>query len=421
MAGKELQDLVGDTALRKAREICYFLKRDRPVLITGNTGTGKSQLAKEVAKKIGHYAELSCVDTNDDLFRSTLFGHKKGAFTGATRDELGILGIAKTEVTKTVILDEIGDLPKSTQAGLLRLIQERKYRRLGETNDQKTDVRFIAVTNKPEAIRKDLLARFTKVVIPRLAKRRDEIPLMCQTILTKLGVNCISAEAMICIMNHKWQANFRELENTFEEIRAQKIIEKLDASIWEAKSINEIDLPFLELSMFPYHIREDWEEWVDAGKPHTEDPSPLEEIKKLEVARSSFPQDCLNLYVGFSNYILPKKKSGEVRDHLKRRIGCLDIWYRINERKRLNKEKKKAGNLLTAISNANKAEIEMTFKIILSRYELEEIRNFYWKSISYLNLTTWSAAHKQSGVGDVKTVKKAFEDFGLKPIETKSK
>ena len=408
MSETEIDGLLGLSMLSAAKKISYYVNRNKPVLVTGETGTGKSWLAKIVAGKFDDFIEISCVDTNDNLFRSSLFGHKKGAFTGATENSPGVIENAKNGV---VILDEIGDLPKETQGALLRLIQERKYRILGGIDDKETDVRFIAVTNKPDKLRLDLDARFVKIQIPSLNKRRDELPSMIREILIKLSVNSITAEAMICLMSYKWKTNFRQLETVLEGVIAEQVINSTSSFNWGKKLKNEVVVTKVELKMLPPALRIYFEDWIEEGKPSSEYPSPFEKIETLEIGSSNFCQEALKLYVDFSKHIISKP-----RDPFKFKTSHLDKWFHTYRKTVDSKSPKESESKplkkRTLLINMTKGETETFLLTYLSKFTIDQVKHLYWESIGKLGYSSYSAGGRKAGVSD-KTVKDNFEKYGI--------
>ncbi|HWT83989.1 MAG TPA: sigma 54-interacting transcriptional regulator, partial [Candidatus Methylomirabilis sp.] len=205
---------------------------DSTVLIYGETGTGKELIARAIhdrsARRHRPLVRVDCGAFSAGLVESELFGHVKGAFTGAVANKKGLFEIAHEG---TVFLDEIGDLSPLIQVKLLRVIQEREFMRVGETQTVNVDVRLISATNKnleQEVIsgkfREDLFYRLNVVHLhmPPLRERREDIPLLAQFFLEKyskdLGKNVrsISSYALDTLMNYNFPGNVRELENIIE-------------------------------------------------------------------------------------------------------------------------------------------------------------------------------------------------------------
>lgn len=205
---------------------------EMPVLILGESGTGKELLAKAIHnlsnRKKGTFVAINCGALPESLLESEMFGYKKGAFTDAKADKLGRFDRARGG---TLFLDEIGDLPKSVQVKLLRVLQERVYEPLGSTEPVKSDVRIIAATNRDlnkmvelGEFRQDLFYRIhvMPMTLPPLRERPDDIPLLVEhfiahfnTIFTRF-VESVAPEAMSILLSHRYQGNIRELENILQ-------------------------------------------------------------------------------------------------------------------------------------------------------------------------------------------------------------
>jgi transcriptional regulator with PAS, ATPase and Fis domain len=202
------------------------------VLITGESGTGKELIARAIVfnsdRKEKPYLTINCGAIPENLLESELFGHVRGAFTGAIRDHLGVLEAADGG---TLFLDEIGEIPLEAQVKLLRFLQEGECRRVGDTKVKKLDVRIIAATNRDleEAVRdgsfrEDLFYRLNviPVFLPPLRERREDIPPLAAHLLQRLcdahsrNVTGLSPEALKAFMNYRWPGNVREMENAIE-------------------------------------------------------------------------------------------------------------------------------------------------------------------------------------------------------------
>jgi transcriptional regulator with PAS, ATPase and Fis domain len=215
--------------LETARQIA---PTDCSVLLTGESGTGKELFAKYIhlnSKRLeGPFFAMNCGAFTEELLSNELFGHEKGAFTGAITMKKGLIEMASEG---TLFLDEITEMPPSMQVKLLRVIQEKEVLRVGGTEPLKVDVRFIAATNRDiqDAIknghfRQDLYFRLNVVSlhIPPLLERRDDIPLLSYYFLKKYAARMkkditeISQDAMNVLMNYDLPGNVRELENIIE-------------------------------------------------------------------------------------------------------------------------------------------------------------------------------------------------------------
>jgi DNA-binding NtrC family response regulator len=199
------------------------------VLITGESGTGKELLARAIhynsLRKDKPFVAVDCASLTESLLESELFGHAKGAFTGAVNNKKGLFEVADGG---TLFLDEVGNIPLSTQAKLLRVIQEREFKAVGETKVRKANIRLITATNKDlsglvgeQKFREDLFYRINifPIRVPPLRERREDIPVLAFHFLRAFSdeleksVAQISVEAMNMLVRHDWPGNVRELEN----------------------------------------------------------------------------------------------------------------------------------------------------------------------------------------------------------------
>ena len=225
--------ITGSDLLKKVlRKVEQVASTDATVLITGETGTGKELLARAVHNLSGRrdrpLVKVNCAALPANLIESELFGHEKGAFTGALSRKIGRFELANGG---TIFLDEIGDLHQDLQAKLLRVLQEGEFERLGSSDTIKVDVRIIAATNRnlDEAIvknefREDLFYRLSVFPIesPPLRKRKEDIPLLVKHFVKryskKMGkkIDKIQKKVMAQFINYEWPGNVRELENVIE-------------------------------------------------------------------------------------------------------------------------------------------------------------------------------------------------------------
>jgi Nif-specific regulatory protein len=226
--------IVGESG--KITEILGLISRIAPtestVLILGESGTGKELAARAIHqnsnRKNKPFVAVNCAALTDSLLESELFGHERGAFTGAIGEKKGQFEIAEGG---TIFLDEVGELAFSHQAKLLRVLQERELVRVGGIKAKKIDVRIIAATNrnlkeevKNGRFREDLYFRLNVISLcmPPLRERLEDVPLLARFFLAKHNGRCkrnisgISADAKLCLQNYEWAGNVRELENIIE-------------------------------------------------------------------------------------------------------------------------------------------------------------------------------------------------------------
>jgi transcriptional regulator with GAF, ATPase, and Fis domain len=205
---------------------------DSTVLIHGETGTGKELIARaihNISSRCGRsFVKLNCAAIPLDLLESELFGHEKGAFTGAIAQKIGRFELADKG---TLFLDEVGDIPPALQPKLLRVLQEQEFERLGSTRTHQVDVRLVAATNRDLAdmvkhreFRDDLYYRLNvfPVVLPPLRERRDDIPALVthfvEMFTRRMGkeIEHIPAETLSAFTSYQWPGNIRELQNLIE-------------------------------------------------------------------------------------------------------------------------------------------------------------------------------------------------------------
>jgi transcriptional regulator with AAA-type ATPase domain len=245
--------IVGDHPLmRKALEVGAALAPSvAPIFILGETGTGKELFARFVHRlsdrPTKHFVPINCAAIPKDLVESILFGHKKGAFTGAIRDQTGKFDQADSG---TLFLDEIGELPVSTQAKLLRVLEDRLVEPLGDKKPHKVNVRIIAATNKDLGkvirdgqFREDLYYRLNvgEIQLPPLRERKSDIPKIALHILDQINSSLrkpkrLSTSALTRLQNHSWPGNVRDLENVIERsarLTRQEVLNADDLMILE--------------------------------------------------------------------------------------------------------------------------------------------------------------------------------------------
>src|SRR5688572_25371020 len=237
---RQLQDrgafgeLVGNS--ESMRAIYALIEQVAPssasVLLTGDSGTGKELVARTLHQKSPRrdkpFVAINCSAIPESLMESELFGHEKGAFTGAASRRQGCFELADTG---TLLLDEIAEMPAMLQAKLLRVIEERSVRRLGSRKEISVDVRLLAATNRnPEeavrggSLREDLLYRLNvfRIGLPPLRERKEDLPLLAQHLVTQLAekhnrpARFLSSGAIAALQYHAWPGNVRELRNVIE-------------------------------------------------------------------------------------------------------------------------------------------------------------------------------------------------------------
>jgi Nif-specific regulatory protein len=260
------QDMVGQNPRMKA--VYELIRRvagtESTVLIQGESGTGKELVARAIhassRRAEGPFVAINCAAITETLLESELFGHEKGAFTGAVAQKRGKLEIANGG---TLFLDEIGELAPSLQAKLLRVLQEREFEHVGGTRALKADVRVVAATNRNLAqaveagtFRGDLYYRLkvVAVTVPPLRERKEDIPVLAEHFVALAARKCtvrpkpLSAAARACLINYDWPGNVRELENAIERAvvlgSAESILpEDLPEEIFEAEAAGAAPSP----------------------------------------------------------------------------------------------------------------------------------------------------------------------------------
>jgi DNA-binding NtrC family response regulator len=205
---------------------------ESPILIQGETGTGKSELARWLHRQSSRASEpileLNCGGLSKEFLETELFGHEKGAFTGAISAKVGLLEAAHRG---TIFLDEIGDMDLQIQPKILKALEEKRFRRLGEVQDRKVDFRLIAATHRKldrlvqdQLFRSDLFYRISaiQISVPPLRERAEDIPGFAQLLLNRLTADCgrenmhLSQSALMKLQRHSWPGNIRELRNVLE-------------------------------------------------------------------------------------------------------------------------------------------------------------------------------------------------------------
>ncbi|HTM50537.1 MAG TPA: sigma-54 dependent transcriptional regulator [Bryobacteraceae bacterium] len=231
LSRSEFEGIVGNSPLmwEMFSKIRRIAPHYRTVLVTGETGTGKDLVARALHRlspaSAGRYVVLNCSAVVESLFESELFGHVKGAFTGATQDKMGLFEHAHGG---TLFLDEIGDMPLATQAKLLRALQYQEIQRVGSLSARKVDVRVVAATHRDlhdaigtKQFREDLYYRLSmvEVRVPKLSDRLGDLLLLQRSFVSRFAsqygktVRGLTPRAQILLGRHSWPGNVRELEN----------------------------------------------------------------------------------------------------------------------------------------------------------------------------------------------------------------
>jgi formate hydrogenlyase transcriptional activator len=231
---RRFEQIIGQSARLEAvfEQVECVAPTDSTVLIQGETGTGKELIARaihNISSRCGRsFVRLNCAAIPLDLLESELFGHEKGAFTGAIAQRIGRFEMADKG---TLFLDEVGDIPPALQPKLLRVLQEQEFERLGSTRTRQVDVRLVAATNrdltemmKQNEFRSDLYYRLNifPIRLPPLRERREDIPLLVQYFMQKYArrmgkrIETVPAATMQKLVDWSWPGNVRELQNMIE-------------------------------------------------------------------------------------------------------------------------------------------------------------------------------------------------------------
>jgi formate hydrogenlyase transcriptional activator len=258
---------------------------DSTVLIQGETGTGKELIARAIhnlSVRCGRpFIKLNCAAIPFDLLESELFGHERGAFTGAIAQKVGRFELADKG---TLFLDEVGDIPPGLQPKLLRVLQEQEFERLGSTRTHQVDVRLVAATNrnlvdmvKRNEFRSDLYYRLNvfPIPLPPLRGRREDIPALVEHFVAiyacRMGkqIEHISPETMSALTSYQWPGNIRELQNFIERsviVTSGNILQSPLASLTNAAEVQSVGAITMEDAERD-HIRKALEQtrWVVAG------------------------------------------------------------------------------------------------------------------------------------------------------------
>ena len=231
---REFEEIIGNSpALERVLEqVKHVAPTDSTVLIEGETGTGKELIARAIhsssSRRGRAFVKLNCAAIPLDLLESELFGHERGAFTGAIAQKIGRFELADKG---TLFLDEVGDIPAALQPKLLRVLQEQEFERLGSNRTHQVDVRLVAATNrnltemvKQGEFRSDLYYRLDvfPILLPPLRSRREDIPALVDHFVEIFGrrmrkqIDRIPRETMSALCSYDWPGNIRELQNRIE-------------------------------------------------------------------------------------------------------------------------------------------------------------------------------------------------------------
>jgi NtrC-family two-component system response regulator AlgB len=278
------------------------------VLLRGESGTGKGVLAKAVharsRRAAGPFVTVHCPSLSTELLESDLFGHTKGAFTGAVRDTAGKVAAA---AGGTLFLDEVGDLPLALQPKLLRLVQDRTYERVGEATVRTADVRIVAATNRDlesevaaGRFREDLLYRLNviEVTVPPLRDRRADLLPLAEHLLARFAARetrpavAFTEAAREAILRHRWPGNVRELRNAIERA----------VLLGKGTAIDAADLPAAVTSAPPARVA------VGEGVPI--DAVEVEHIRRVLASSPTLEDAARTLGIDPSTLYRKRKKYG---------------------------------------------------------------------------------------------------------------
>jgi formate hydrogenlyase transcriptional activator len=264
---RRFEQIIGNSPALEAvlEQVEQVAPTDSTVLIQGETGTGKELFARAIhnlSARCGRpFVKLNCAAIPFDLLESELFGHERGAFTGAIAQKVGRFELADKG---TLFLDEVGDIPPGLQPKLLRVLQEQEFERLGSTRTHQVDVRLVAATNrnlvdmvKRNEFRSDLYYRLNvfPVPLPPLRERRGDIPALVEHFVEiyarRMGkqIEHISPETMSAVMAFPWPGNIRELQNFIERsviVTSGNVLQPLLASLTSAAEVESVGAITLE-------------------------------------------------------------------------------------------------------------------------------------------------------------------------------
>lgn len=288
-----LSTLVGNSKAIKdvQRLVSRMAKYRYPVLILGETGTGKEVVARAIhnVEARGRFVVVDCSSIVGPLMESSLFGHQKGAFTGAHADKLGLLDEANGG---TAFFDEIGELPLDLQVKLLRVLQEKQFRAVGGLSTRNSNFRFIAATNRnlelevaEKRFRQDLYYRLNvmKLRLPSLRERKEDIPILVSHFLSRYGNgHSVPDEVMRQLCEYNWPGNVRELEHSVQTMVAMNsgpFISATDLPSALGNWIREKESP----SSSPVHTNDDP---LSAASDSVDGVIALDELVKTAIMRA---------------------------------------------------------------------------------------------------------------------------------------
>jgi formate hydrogenlyase transcriptional activator len=286
-SSRRFEQIIGNSAALESvlEQVEQVAPTDSSVLIQGETGTGKELIARAIhnlSARCGRpFIKLNCAAIPFDLLESELFGHERGAFTGAIAQKIGRFEMADKG---TLFLDEVGDIPAGLQPKLLRVLQEQEFERLGSTRTQQVDIRLVAATNRNLAqmvkrgeYRSDLYYRLNvfPIPLPSLRHRREDIPALVEHFVEIYArrmdkqIERIPAETMSALISYPWPGNIRELQNFIERsviVSSGGVLQPPLASLRAAAETESTEAVTLE-DVEREHIRKVLEQtrWVVAG------------------------------------------------------------------------------------------------------------------------------------------------------------
>jgi formate hydrogenlyase transcriptional activator len=252
--GSTFAEIIGesDTLARVLAQVSTVAPSNATVLVLGETGTGKELIARAIhamsQRTSGAFVKVNCAAIPTGLLESELFGHEKGAFTGAIARKIGRMELADGG---TLFLDEVGEIPLELQPKLLRALQDQEFERLGSNRTQKVNLRLVAATNRDLAasiarrqFRSDLFYRLSvfPILVPPLRERREDIPTLVRHFVHKFAertqrrLETISQESMKALVEWHWPGNVRELENLIERSMLLSEGKVLCVPLWELKN-----------------------------------------------------------------------------------------------------------------------------------------------------------------------------------------